>query len=902
MTPNPRDLHFTTVNPSGTLICPILVGRDDLLELGERRLAQARGGRGHLLFLAGEAGIGKTRLLEAIIRKAKADGFTVAGADVGPRDLEVPAALFFDLTRSMARWPALRPVGDAIRERLVERVAPAGAEDQPATPAQARRWLVSDVADLLASAPTPLMLAMENLHWADDLSLEILAAYASRLPDLPVLVIGTYRSDELYPRIPMREWRARLVTQRLGEEARLGRLSADDTATMTTILLESGLPASRDVVEAIQERTDGIPLHVEELLGVLRGADGQISQDIDRAAVPDTIESTVRERLERRSPRARALAEAGSVIGRCFVVDVAAGVMQRSPEQLAAPLQELIDHFFLVETGRPGLFDFRHVLIRDAIYGSVSEPRRRRLHGRAAEEGEGLPGASEAFASAHYEQAGRTDEAFETSIVAARSASGLSAHREAIQLYRRALRNIPADLSNRRHAEVLEAYAAEAAAMDDNAAAAEAYEEAHERYVAAGRPIEAAAVVAPLVAVRHLLGDPLAARADRLRSALASLDQVPPGPAVDAARLRLLAGLSAAYMLDRQLPPSIEHGRAAQALAAQLGDRPRELNALATVASDLVFAGDMDDGWAGFELAIGDSLDAGIEAEAARAYRMAGSSSSVLVEYDRAERYLGAGIEYAERVELWNHRHYMAAHMAHVRWATGHWDDAEAIGSQALADGRGGITTRITALYVLGYVALGRGDAARARERLGEARELGDHMHELQRTSPAVWGLAELALQLGDAPTSIASCDEGRELSVAVDDAAYLFPYLVTGTRARIASGDVAGAEAWAVDLARRLGDRGIPGTLPAVDHAQGLAPSRERLIGSRAVGPRRRGRRMDRASPGARPDRGADRCCRVPPPGRAPGPRDRGCHPGRRGGPGHWQSAARGAGARRAR
>jgi len=274
MTPMDSDLDFEPVNTVGSLICPILVGRDDLLDLGERRLTQALGGRGHLLFLAGEAGIGKTRLLEAVIRKAMAQGFTVAGGDVGPRDLEVPAALLFDLTRSMARHPGLRAVGDAIRERLIDPGNRMGTGGRPATPAQARRWMVSDVADILAAAPTPLLLAMENLHWADDLSLEVLAAYASRLPDLPVLVVGTYRSDELYPRVPMREWRARLVTQRLAEEARLQRLSADDTGVMTTILLEAGLPASRDVVDAIHERTDGIPLHVEELLGVLRGTPG----------------------------------------------------------------------------------------------------------------------------------------------------------------------------------------------------------------------------------------------------------------------------------------------------------------------------------------------------------------------------------------------------------------------------------------------------------------------------------------------------------------------------------------------------------------------------------------------------------------------------------------------------
>ena len=124
----------------------------------------------------------------------------------------------------------------------------------------------------------------------------------------------------------------------------------------------------------------------------------------------------------------------------------------------------------------------------------------------------------------------------------------------------------------------------------------------------------------------------------------------------------------------------------------------------------LVFAGRMDEGWQLLEDAMARACAAQREAEAARGYRMIGSAASVLVEYDRAERWLAEGIGYAEQVELWNHRHYMASHLAHVQWATGQWDAATRTAQQALADGRGGITTRITAQYVLGYLAMGRGD------------------------------------------------------------------------------------------------------------------------------------------------------------------------------------------------
>ena len=325
------------------------------------------------------------------------------------------------------------------------------------------------------------------------------------------------------------------------------------------------------------------------------------------------------------------------------------------------------------------------------------------------------------------------------------------------------------------------------------------------------------------MAVRHLLGDDLETRVGALSDAIGELDAVAPGPEVEAARLRLEAGLSAAYMLDRRLEQSIEHGRTAIALAVGLGDAASELHALATVGADLVFEGQMAEGWATMETGIERARAANLDDIAARGYRMLATCASVLVEYDMAEAWLPEGIAFAERVERWNHRHYMAAHLAHVLWATGRWDEAEDTATHALADGRGGLTTRITALHALGYVAMGRGDLERATATLGEARAAAESMRELQRLSPALWGLAEVRLLAGDPRGSLVHCMEGLAASSAVDDAAYLFPFLVTGTRAHIQSGDLGAAEAWVDEVAARLRQRDIPGTRPAIDHATGL-------------------------------------------------------------------------------
>jgi DNA-binding CsgD family transcriptional regulator len=167
-----------------------------------------------------------------------------------------------------------------------------------------------------------------------------------------------------------------------------------------------------------------------------------------------------------------------------------------------------------------------------------------------------------------------------------------------------------------------------------------------------------------------------------------------------------------------------------------------------------------------------------------------------------------------------------------VQWATGDWDGARTEAGLALADGRGGITTRITALHVLGFVHLGRGSFADAIAALTEAATLGEEMNELQRVSPAWWGLAEAAVRQGENAAAIDRCEQGFAASARVRDAAYLFPYVVTGTRAHLAAQDPTAAKSWLDRTSAVLRERNIPGTLAAIDHAAGLIHLHEGLTG----------------------------------------------------------------------
>ncbi|HEU0244704.1 MAG TPA: ATP-binding protein, partial [Candidatus Limnocylindrales bacterium] len=158
---------MTLVRP---VLSPLLVGRDELLTLAERRLAEAAGGHGHLLLLAGEAGIGKSRMMGAIHRKAEAAGFRIAQGDLSPHDRQIPLASILDLARTMRGIQTFGSLGTEIEESQRLR----GGDNLGS-----RQVVVHDVADrLIRDIDRPTVLAFDDLQWADELSLEVIAELA----------------------------------------------------------------------------------------------------------------------------------------------------------------------------------------------------------------------------------------------------------------------------------------------------------------------------------------------------------------------------------------------------------------------------------------------------------------------------------------------------------------------------------------------------------------------------------------------------------------------------------------------------------------------------------------------------------------------------------------------------
>jgi DNA-binding CsgD family transcriptional regulator len=795
----------------GPLLSPLLIGRDDLLEVADDRLREAAAGRGHFLLLAGEAGIGKSRLLSAVASRARLAGYSVVEGDVAPPDRDVPAASLLDMARTMVRLPEWAETGRALLELTVDALE---------APDARRRMLVYRMVDLLAGSGPPMrMLAFDDLQWTDNLSLEIIAELSRVMRDRPAVIVGAYRSDEVAAGAPIREWRARLITQRMADEMRLEPLNLEQTALMTTLILGTGLPAPRDVVRAVYERTDGVPLHVEELLGALADEERLDSRAIREAAVPDTLEDAILMRIGRLPPEAQAVARAGALIGRCFVPDVLAGIMDVPTEALERPLRQLVDEHVLDAPGVRGLYDFRHQLLRDALYGTLGDGERRRLHARAGEFGKALEGWSQIHASVHYERAGMREQAFRSAVESARAAAEISSHREAADLYRRAVDNMPDEVPVTEQAAVFAALAEESLAIDEIEAASQAAREARSRYLAAGDTVAAALQSSQLINVHRRDARPVSERREEIVRALADVAGCT-GPEADRVQAELYAELGIAAFEGLDLAGT----RAAIAQAA--GAAQRTDNAMIRIwarSYEAAVASVTDaprDGVRGLGGVAREARSIHAEDAAVTAYRDAAVAAARNLQYDVARELVEDGLRYADAVEQSYCARVMGATAALADWAVGNWDEAVMRGEHALAEG-GSERARIMALWPLGYSALSRGEFDTARGYLQKAADFAGTRDIADFAYAAAWGLAELDILAGKPHEAAERTDESLALARETLATGLFAPIIVVGVRARIAARRPSEAGQWLEAAGQLVGD--AEWAAPALEHAHGL-------------------------------------------------------------------------------
>ena len=368
-----------------SLVSPVLVGREAEVTQLRHALAEAEAGRRVTMLIGGEAGVGKSRLVDELIKYAREQELRVlVGGCVELDGGGIPFAPIVEMLRALSReLPAAEldeVLGGARAEvgRLVPELeddrSDRGGDHGERDPSRILELVLGVIGRVASIAP--LILVFEDVQWADTATLDLLALLV-RAQQGRLLLVATVRSDELPRAHPFRRMAARWEQQRTVERLELDRLTAADVAAQIEAIL-GGRP-SGELVDFVAERSEGIPLFVEELLGAVR--EGRVDPDY----LPPSLRDVVLARAELLSENAQQVLRVISAAS-AWVPDSLLAVVARLPEeQLHPALREAVDQQLLVVEPSGRGYGFRHTLARAAIHDDLLPGERAQLHRTFAE-------------------------------------------------------------------------------------------------------------------------------------------------------------------------------------------------------------------------------------------------------------------------------------------------------------------------------------------------------------------------------------------------------------------------------------------------------------------------------------------------------------------------------------
>jgi DNA-binding CsgD family transcriptional regulator len=824
---------------------PVLVGRGDQLSVLDAALRPSGRGEPSVVLVGGEAGVGKSRLMSEFAARATAAGARVlAGGCVELGTEGLPFAPFTAVLRELVRdlgpdgVAALLPSG--VTRDFARLLPEFGAADSEAGDIVARARLFEQMLALLERLADdgPLILLIEDAHWADRSTRDLLAFLVGRQQVLDgVLIIVTYRSDEMHRTHPLRPLLAELARLAWVERMdlpRLDRLHADEL--VTRILGREPEPALADRIYA---RADGNPLFVEELLCDCAG--GTLS------VLPDSLRElllvTVRRLPEETQDVLRAAAAGGQYVGHRLL----AAVSGLDDDTLSRDLRPAVAANVLIADADG--YAFRHGLIREAMVDDLLPGEHTRLHTRfasALRDDPGLvaPGRAVIEQAHHWYAAHDTEGALVSSWRAAEQAGCALAHAEQLTLLGRVLElwdKVP-DAEQRTgvsHLSVLElsaGVARTAGEIDRSAAFASA---ALDEIDPAAEPARAALLLDARALARQYGGSDTHLRADLK----AALDLVPPGVA-DGARARVLISM-ARHVLPPWAPETAAAVEEALLLAQQAGDPAMEARALCDVA---VFRSREGDDPAALEM-LGRASTIARQVGAYESLLASAINESHILEgmgeHKRAAEVARAGIASAEDYGVARSSGtFLAINVAEPLVALGCWEEAGEVLEHALALAPTRNTNRTALRQLAGELALRRGDLAAAADSASIAGAAASRVGFWLRGQYQI-PVARLDIELllaGGKPSAAvaAAADAVDRLNLALDPR-YAWSLLATaaraaaaGIRAQRGDGPLAGQ---AAELLARL--RTLADTMSASSPAQRAArlTFRAEALGAEALG-----------------------------------------------------------------
>ena len=808
---------------------PAFVGRGAELERLDGILdAVETTGAGRLVMVGGDAGIGKTRLAEELCDRARARGWlAVIGGSVDLGDVGLAYGPLVEVVRRLRA-----ELGIAATDRLLE-PAEAGADagsgalaallggpgrgDVTVMTGRMLERVVGFLERLGSEVGRPVLVVLEDLHWADQSTRELIAYVARNLPPVPIVLLGTYRLDELHRRHPLRAVLAELHRQPAVERVEVGGLGHDELATLVASI--AGAPPSDDLVDDLAARSEGNPFYVEEL--VAAGTGGPL---------PGTLREVILARVERLSEEAQALLRRAAVIGRDIDEAQLAALTDLDPVELSDALREALASQVLV--GGAGGARFRHALVQEAIYGELLPGERQRLHTAAAQAIEESPDMVAgpdhvrfALLAHHWESANDLPRCLVASVQAGEAAEAVGAFAETAAHDERALTywdQVP-DAAHAAGVDRLTMMLRTASALHLGGRAARAASVARAALDELGSgagPEERASVLELIGRYHWVSGDETRSTAAYEESAALVADR----PSSHA-KARSMAALGQSLMVRSQLARAQPLLRAAIDVARSVEDRSVEGHAVCSLGAVLGELGQIDEATEALERALAIARAEGDFEEVGRVHV---NLSSVLVAAGRCEEAVAVardGVEHAFETGLMlTYGRAVAGNGAEALLLLGRWDEALALLSRL--DNLPGEDIGTSAMEaVRGTLALRRGDVEAASAAMSAALRRTAGSNDIMWRGRAVVAASELAIEQGNPAELRRWATELTELATSADSNTYGMPGLAVAMRSAADDAELAAAQGSAgqddVAEARAAADR-----IAAAGRALALRPA----------------------------------------------------------------------------